>query len=504
MKAPPELLCEMRRLVLVERTKIETVARRFGVHHSVVRRALREACPEAPPKTESVLDPFKPFIIEQLGEHPQLTATRLYAELKSRGYLGGIATVRRFVARVRTRRPRKAFLRVEFEPAEQAQVDWGSFGHWRIGASQRPLSCFAMVLSWSRALYLDFALDQRMETFLQMHRRALEFFGGVPRKVVYDNLKSVVLHHIGQTVQFNPRFLAFAGHYLFEPIAAPVRYPQFKGRVESSIKYIRHSFFYGRSFSSFEDLQEQAARWRDETANQRLHSTTRERPAERMLIEKSRLRALPQHPFDTDLLIATVVSNEARVWLDTNSYSLPPALVGRDVFIRAEQHSVSIVCDGQQVARHQRCWQRRCHIELPEHRAQMLEQRPAAQQPSRRERLASFSPQSRQYLQEVARRRINLQSEVRKLLRLCDLYGDSELASGMARALAARTFGARYVRAHIDQSRFERGLGEPAELIVTGNPTADALDVEPHPMESYDALFDRKRNDDTDPDSDPV
>ncbi|HZL21307.1 MAG TPA: hypothetical protein VFG23_26470, partial [Polyangia bacterium] len=126
-------------------------------------------------------------------------------------------------------------------------------------SAQRPLSVFSMVLSWSRAIFIDFSLDQQMETFCRMHRRALEFFGGIPQRIVYDNLKSVVLHHVGSTVQFNPRFLAFAGHYLFETTAAPVRYPQFKGRVEASIKIIRHSFFYGRSFSSLDDVRAQAA-----------------------------------------------------------------------------------------------------------------------------------------------------------------------------------------------------------------------------------------------------
>ncbi|MBK7399694.1 MAG: ATP-binding protein [Myxococcales bacterium] len=128
------------------------------------------------------------------------------------------------------------------------------------------------------ALFLDFSLDQRMETFCAMHRRAFEFFGGVPRKALYDNLKSVVLHHIGSTVQFNPSFLRFAGHYLFEPTAAPPRYPQAKGRVEGAIRMIRHSFFYGRSFSDLADLRAQAAAWRDEVCNARLHATTRERP----------------------------------------------------------------------------------------------------------------------------------------------------------------------------------------------------------------------------------
>jgi transposase len=123
-----------------------------------------------------------------------------------------------------------------------------------------------MVMRWSRALYVDFSLDQRMDTFLRMHERALDFFGGVPKRIVYDNLKSVVLHHVGSTVQFNPAFLAFAGHYLFEPVAAPVRYPEFKVGVEAAIKFIRHSFFYGRTFSSFDDLRMQAFDWATETS----------------------------------------------------------------------------------------------------------------------------------------------------------------------------------------------------------------------------------------------
>ena len=109
--------------------------------------------------------------------------------------------------------------------------------------------------------------------------------------------------------------------------------------------------------------------------------------------------------------------------------------------------------------------------------------------PRRRDRLAALSPEAAIYLKEVARKRINLESEIRKLLRLCDLYGDADVARGMGDALAARTLGARYVRALIDQARFARGLGEPPELVVTGHAVADALDIQPHDLEDYDALF---------------
>jgi transposase len=480
---------EMRRLVLGEHWRVGTVARRFGVHHSVVRRAVfdvadRRRIPEA-----SVVDPFKPYLVERLEKYPELTATRLLGELRERGFQHGIAVLRRYIAHLRGPRKRKAYLRVEVEPAEQAQVDWGSFGHMRIGTTQRPLSVFVMVLSWSRALFLDFSLEQRMETFCRMHQRAFEFFGGVPRKVLYDNLKSVVLHHIGSTVQFNPTFLGFAGHYLFEPTAAPVRYPEAKGRAEAIIKYIRHAFFYGRSFSSLEDLRTQAAQWRDEVANQRLHATTRERPADRLRVERARLRQLPERTPDTDLVVPVIVSKEARVRLDTNSYSVPHTFVGRSVFVRASDVSVRVVADDAVIAEHVRCWDRRRAIEAPAHIDALVKKRPGARGQKRKDRLASLSTECRLYLQEVARRRINLENEIRKLDRLVLLYGEPEIADAMARALAARTFGAHYVRAFADQSRFARGLGEPPEPIVTGNASADAVDVNPHDLETYDALF---------------
>ncbi|MBL8721481.1 MAG: IS21 family transposase [Myxococcales bacterium] len=485
------LRAEIRRLVLGERWAINTVARHFGVHHSVVRRAIKDGAdkPRRPVEVPT-LEPYKPYIVERLLKYPELTATRLLLELRDHGYAQGVAQVRRFVAKIRGPRSRKAFLRIEVDPGEQAQVDWGSFGQLRIGGTQRPLSCFVMVLSWSRALFLDFSLDQRMETFCAMHRRAFEFFGGVPRKALYDNLKSVVLHHIGSTVQFNPSFLRFAGHYLFEPTAAPPRYPQAKGRVEGAIRMIRHSFFYGRSFSDLADLRAQAAVWRDQVCNARLHATTRERPKDRLLVERTRLRALPDRPPDTDLVVPAIVSKEARVQLDTNTYSVPHGHVGQTVFVRADDTLVRVLAeDGQELARHVRCWDRRRAIEEPAHIEAMLQKRPNGRSHKSRTHIANLAPQCRAYLQEVARRRISLDNETRKLHRLLDRYGQEDFVDGVGRALVARTFGAHYVRACMDQARFARGLHEPPEPIVTGNAAADAINVVPHDLESYDALF---------------
>jgi hypothetical protein len=144
----PEMRAEMRRLVLAERWKVETVARRFHVHHSVVRRALRNDPPISMLETRpSGLDKFKSYIVERLAEYPELTSVRLFADLRERGFKLGIAQLRRYVASVRAPRSRKVYLRVEPDPGEQAQVDWGSFGFMRIGTCQRPLYAFSMVPS---------------------------------------------------------------------------------------------------------------------------------------------------------------------------------------------------------------------------------------------------------------------------------------------------------------------------------------------------------------------
>jgi len=488
-----EMRAEMRRLVLREGWRIETVARRFGVHHSVVRRALRDDLPPERVRPSSRLDPHKAYIIQRLTDYPQLTAVRLMVELRERGLALSVSQLRRFLIQVRTPRPRRAYLRLEPVIGEQAQVDWGSFGHLRVGTTQRPLSVFAMTLSWSRALFIDFAFDQQMETFLRMHRRALEFFGGVPRQIVYDNLKSVVLHHVGSTVQFNPRFLGFAGHYLFEPRAAPVRYPQYKGGVESVIKYIRHSFWYGRTFSTLDDVRAQAANWLTLVANERLHATTRERPAARLLVERPRLHDLPPHPFDADIIVPLIVAKDARVRFDANTYSVQPELVGKNVLLRASDEEVRILSDSIEVALHRRCWDRRRHIEHPGHVEQLLARRKGATGPKRRERLLGLCPEARLYLQEIARRRLHLSHEVEKLLRLIDTYGEADVGAAIVQAIARKSFGARFVRALCDQARFARGLGEPPEPVITGNPKADDLVVEPHAMETYDALFDRQK-----------
>jgi transposase len=228
----------IRRLFYAEHWRIGTISAELGVHHDAVRNAIeadrfvRTGAQIRP----TMLDPYKGLVEKILDDHPRLRATRLFEMICARGYPGSVVQLRRYVSSIRPQRT-EAFLRLETLPGEQAQVDWGHFGTIQVGAAKRALSCFVLVLSWSRAIYARFALDQTLESFLRGHVLAFEALGGVPREILYDNLKSVVLERAGDHIRFHPRILDLAGHYHFAPKpCAPYRGNE-KGKVERQIQY---------------------------------------------------------------------------------------------------------------------------------------------------------------------------------------------------------------------------------------------------------------------------
>ena len=197
---------------------------------------------------------------------------------------------------------------------------------------------------------------------------ALEFFGGSPRAVIFDNLKAAVINGSGRAACFHPEFLALCGYYCLQPIACERRDPESKGIVEGGVRYVKQNALAGRGdeLIRFEDYQALAPRWRDQVANVRMHETTRERPVERFQRERPLLRALPAIPFDTDEVVPAVVNPHARIEFDGNRYSVPPLLARQTVTVRANRHEVRILHEGQVMAQHVRCYERRQLIVLAE------------------------------------------------------------------------------------------------------------------------------------------
>ena len=186
----------------------------------------------------SKLDPYKTQIVSWLESYP-LSAIQIFQRLKEIGYAGGYTIVKDYVTLVRPKR-QPAFLTLSFDPGECGQMDWGEYGSVSVGSTRRRLSFFVMVLCDSRLMYVEFTVSQTMEHFLSCHQKAFQFFGGVPKKVMVDNLKSAVLKRVvGQSPVFNPRYLDFSQHYGFDIAACNVRKGNEKGRVENGVGYVK-------------------------------------------------------------------------------------------------------------------------------------------------------------------------------------------------------------------------------------------------------------------------
>ena len=209
-----------------------------------------------------MIDPYVPFIVATLEKYPQLTASRVYHMLRERGYPGGESHFRSLIAPYRPQRAAEAFLRLRTLPGEQGQVDWASFGQLQIGRAKRPLMGFVMVLSYSLEYFP--ALLPRCPHG-QLPRGPPAGFrclcGRAPASLPDHNLKSAVLQREGAAIRFNPEILQFAGHYRYEPRPVAVARGNEKGRVERAIRYIRDSFFAGRTFTDLADLNAQAEAW---------------------------------------------------------------------------------------------------------------------------------------------------------------------------------------------------------------------------------------------------
>ncbi|MBK1660853.1 IS21 family transposase [Paracraurococcus ruber] len=283
---------------------VREIAREVGVSRNTVRRYLRD--PEAaryrsrPPRSGK-LSAFESYIAERLATAApeRLEATVLLRELRERGYAGGYSILKEHLARLRPVTAPEPVVRFETAPGEQMQVDWAVI---RRGADR--LSVFVATLGWSRAAYVEFVGDERLETLLACHEHAFLAFGGVPWEVLYDNMRTVVLerNRYGRgRHRFQPGFLDFAGHCGFRPrLCQPYR-AQSKGKVERFIRYLRGSFWLPlASRMAAEGLVvDQAAanlavgRWLREVANARVHATTGEVPADRLEAERPALGPIP-------------------------------------------------------------------------------------------------------------------------------------------------------------------------------------------------------------------
>jgi transposase len=487
----PELEAKILRYFHVEKWRVGTIARQLGIHHGTVDRVLSQAgLPKAArPHRPSMIDPFLPFIVETLQRFPELTASRLYAMVRERGYGGGEDHFRHLIAQHRPTPLPEAYLRLRTLPGEQGQVDWGHFGKITIGKAVRVLMAFVIILSFSRRIFLRFFLDARMANFLRGHEAAFRSWQGLPRILLYDNLKSAVLERQGQAIRFHPTLMDFAAHYRFEPRPVAVARGNEKGRVERAIRYVRDNFFAARTFLDLDDLNAQAEAW---CAGQ---ASDRPCPEDRSISvrhafeqEQPTLLALPGNPFPTDEREAVPVGKTPYVRFDLNDYTVPHTFVRRTVTVVASPSKVRILDGLDVIATHERSYDKDKQVEDPAHIAALVEAKRQGRRHRAADRLFHAAPNSRDLLTEAASRGQNLGSLTAALLRLLDRYGATELEAAIGEALSRGVPHPNAVRLSLERRRELREQAPPLAVELPADPRVNKLVVKPHKLDDYDQL----------------
>ena len=491
MTIPPDIEAQILRYYHVEKWRVGTIAKQLRVHRDTVDRVLAQAgLPRiGPPQRPSKIDPYLPFIHETLAKFPTLTAIRLQGMVQERGYRGGKSHFRHIIGCHRPRRSAEAYLRLATLPGEQAQVDWGHFGQLVIGRARRPLMAFVAVLSFSRQIFLRFFLDARMENFLRGHLGAFAAWNGVPRVVLYDNLKSAVLERHGDAIRFHPTLLDFSGYYRYEARPVAVARGNEKGRVERSIRFIRDNFFAAREFADLDDLNAQADAWcqglaADRRCPQQDVGTVREAFAK----EVPHLLKLPDNPYPVVERVSVAVGKTPYVRFDTNDYSVPHTHVRRQLTVLADPDRVRIV-DGQQVlASHQRSYSKGEQIEDPTHIQALVEQKRDARHHRTSDQLSKAAPASQTLLVRAAERGGNLGTITAALMRLLQQYGAAELQGAIAEALAGDVPHPNAVRLVLERRREDRRQPPPVTMILPAHVRNRDAAVQPHSLDTYDRL----------------
>lgn len=334
---------------------ISDIARQTGHDRKTVRKALTEplVLPKQPGQaTYYRLGPYTEYLKRRIAEGV-LNASKLYDEIKRQGYEGSRSQLRAFVHPFRVALQSQATVRYETEPGEQAQADWGHFGYINHRGHQRRLYAFVMTLGWSRAMYVEFTVSADAAWWLRCHEHAFAFFGGVPRAVLHDNLKTAVLDREADgSIHWNPRYLDFADYYGFTPKACQPYRAQTKGKVESGVKYVRRNFWLGLRFTDLLDLNRQLWTWLDTVANVRVHGTTGAVPWLRLADEN--LRPVWGQPYDTSLISYRRSSSDCLISYNGNFYSVPAGYHKQQLLVKETEQGDLIICNaqGDEIARH--------------------------------------------------------------------------------------------------------------------------------------------------------
>jgi transposase len=474
-----------------EGLSIRAINRRTGLDREALSAALKAGRPQKrrPTRSGSILDGYQGFIMGKLQQYPELSAARLHIMLKDQNFKGSYSLVKQAVAELRPRL-QTVYESLHFAPGDCAQVDWGVWKNFKVTNGQRRLSIFVMVLCDSRLTYAEMFPGETLEYWLAGHRRAFEYFGGVPRRIMVDNCKTAVLtpKGWGREAALNASYAAFAKHYGFHIEPCTPHRPNEKGRVERAVGYLKEAFLAGREPAAPEVLNPALRDFLAITANARKHGTTGKRPIDAFTeSEKAALQPLPGEPHPCADITSCVANSCCRVTVDVNRYSVPPAYASQRLILHrhADRIIIRTADKGELVADHPRHFGRNQEIVDPDHSQALRELNGHARENREIGELLAMGTVAQDFLIGLKDKRTNYRRHVRQINALAKVNGRDVVAAALQAAHDMHVYSADAVINLVDaKARVREQTAAPLQLIRN----AELLDMPtPHTdLEQYD------------------
>lgn len=392
---------------------------------------------KAPPQNVSSVESYRELVAKLRKQGVEIAA--VHERLKDQGYTGSYASVYRFVRHLEPKTP-EVTVRVETPPGKEGQVDFGYAGRMidPETGEHRKTWAFVITLSWSRHQYVEFVFNQKVETWLKCHCNAFLFFGGVPQRVVIDNLKAGIVHASWDEPQAQQSYRECAEHYDFLITPCRPRTPEHKGKVEQGgVHYVKRNFLGGREPTTLTKANQDVLHWVETTAGLRIHGTTKEKPLKRFEVEREALKPLPGTSYDLAVWKQVKLHRDCYVVFEQSYYSAPFRLVGQQLWVRGGTQTVQIyTTDYHLLATHTRA-------QMPGQRLTTLDHLPTHKIPglvlSRencRLRADKIGPSTRQVVDRMLEHRPEDRLRTAgRLLKLAQRFSPERLEAACVRAL---------------------------------------------------------------------